>query len=596
MKNTVELLGYYGSDEGIALSAWTSTSRNLSEEKRKRIPQLIRKLWTEGHETPFEKGIVHFLIKSDIATHIHFLKHRMSSLNAECLDGDTLITFENTHGTAVKKKIKDIYQSWTYGRSHQQSEKDSQYSKNRIRKMRLRVMNEKTGKLETSTIKNIWKTEEKDVYKVTLRNGRNITCSNNHPIFTQKDGYKSISKGLAIGDLVACNGINIEIENRPWTFREFFNGAENFTRKDFANKKGIKYELCKKWGYIFNITFKEDDNKDFKKGMVPWNFGKAGTYSLNISENGKRGRAKTVKCGADSHFWRGGLSNERVKIGAWTTLNAPSVHQKYNYTCQKCGINKNLQAHHIIPVCQDESRAYDFNNLISVCRKCHFEIHKSLESEMEFARQSLNSEVVFEYDKRLNRKIGSSKMVYYSDIISIEHIGKKECYDIEVEGCFKNFVANGIITHNSARYKELKEDAIYIPDDWNIPLKNSLYIGLDPDNVERSDTWDHALMQASIMMNELYHMAMEELSPVLGRKRTKESARFFKNYSSQITCDVSFNMRSFANFIKLRNSEHAQKEIRELAQQMWDLVEAIPGNPFQHSLSVIKEKIEKNVN
>lgn len=231
MKNSVELLGHYGSDEVIALSAWTSTSRDLPDEKRQRIPQLLKKLWTESHETPFEKGMVHFLIKSDIATHIHFLKHRISSLNAE-----------------------------------------------------------------------------------------------------------------------------------------------------------------------------------------------------------------------------------------------------------------------------------------------------------------------------------------------------------------------------SARYKELKEDATYIPDDWNVPMKNSLYIGLDPDTVERSDTWDHALMQANILMNQLYHMAIEELSPVLGRKRTKESARFFKMYSSQITCDVSFNMRSFANFIKLRNSPHAQKEIREIAQQMWDLVEQIEGNPFEHTLKVIKEKIDKNSN
>ena len=82
-QNTVELLGYYGGDEAIALSAWTSTSRELTEEKRKRIPELLKRLWMDGHETPFEKGIVHFLVNSDIATHIHFLKHRISSANAE---------------------------------------------------------------------------------------------------------------------------------------------------------------------------------------------------------------------------------------------------------------------------------------------------------------------------------------------------------------------------------------------------------------------------------------------------------------------------------------------------------------------------------
>ena len=83
MDNKVELLGYYGSDEVIACSAWTSTSRNLTEEKKERIPKLINMLWNEGHETPFEKGVVHFLIDCDIASHIHLLKHRIGSINAE---------------------------------------------------------------------------------------------------------------------------------------------------------------------------------------------------------------------------------------------------------------------------------------------------------------------------------------------------------------------------------------------------------------------------------------------------------------------------------------------------------------------------------
>ena len=83
MQNKVELLGYYGSDEVIACSAWTSTSRNLTDEKRNRIQPLINMLWINGHETPFEKGVVHFLVDTDIASHIHLLKHRISSLNAE---------------------------------------------------------------------------------------------------------------------------------------------------------------------------------------------------------------------------------------------------------------------------------------------------------------------------------------------------------------------------------------------------------------------------------------------------------------------------------------------------------------------------------
>jgi thymidylate synthase (FAD) len=82
--NKVELIGHYGSDEIIALSAWTSTSRDLTEEKVNRIGKLLNMLASEGHMTPFEKSSLHFLVTSDIASHIHLLKHRIGvNINAE---------------------------------------------------------------------------------------------------------------------------------------------------------------------------------------------------------------------------------------------------------------------------------------------------------------------------------------------------------------------------------------------------------------------------------------------------------------------------------------------------------------------------------
>jgi thymidylate synthase (FAD) len=120
----------------------------------------------------------------------------------------------------------------------------------------------------------------------------------------------------------------------------------------------------------------------------------------------------------------------------------------------------------------------------------------------------------------------------------------------------------------SARYKELKEDKYYLPEDW-------------------PEEWQQRLEDYTFMGNELYHQCLAELEPELGRKRAKESARFFKTYNSQIQADVMFNLRSFANFIQLRNSKHAQKEIREIAQQMWDLVSTIDGEPFKYTLNAI---------
>lgn len=82
--NKVELVGVYGSDETHALSAWTSTSRDLNDDKRSRMGKLLGMLAKEGHHTPFEKSAQHFLVTTDIATHIHILKHRIGvSFNGE---------------------------------------------------------------------------------------------------------------------------------------------------------------------------------------------------------------------------------------------------------------------------------------------------------------------------------------------------------------------------------------------------------------------------------------------------------------------------------------------------------------------------------
>ena len=84
MHNTVELIGTYGDDLTHALSAWTSTSRQIGPKKLARVGKLLDMLATEGHMTPFEKSTLHFLVTTDIASHIHLLKHRVGvSINAE---------------------------------------------------------------------------------------------------------------------------------------------------------------------------------------------------------------------------------------------------------------------------------------------------------------------------------------------------------------------------------------------------------------------------------------------------------------------------------------------------------------------------------
>jgi flavin-dependent thymidylate synthase len=125
------------------------------------------------------------------------------------------------------------------------------------------------------------------------------------------------------------------------------------------------------------------------------------------------------------------------------------------------------------------------------------------------------------------------------------------------------------INGESARYKELKEDKIYIPADW-------------------PEEWTEKMLSFSDRANNLYHIALDELTPILGRKRAKESARFFKTMNSQITMDVMFNWRSFYHFLNLRDKPDAQKEIREIAQQMLHQVKNIKGEPFKYTIKAFR--------
>ena len=143
----------------------------------------------------------------------------------------------------------------------------------------------------------------------------------------------------------------------------------------------------------------------------------------------------------------------------------------------------------------------------------------------------------------------------------------------------------GSINAESARYKELKEDKFYLPEDFKVKLSDSASkYGNFSERLGTNHDWHSVLENYTKIGNELYHQCLEDLTPILGRKRAKESARFFKTYNSQIQADVMFNMRSFANFLKLRNSPQSQLEIREIASQMLDLVKNIDGNPFQETI------------
>jgi 5-methylcytosine-specific restriction endonuclease McrA len=70
--------------------------------------------------------------------------------------------------------------------------------------------------------------------------------------------------------------------------------------------------------------------------------------------------------------------------------------------CQMCGIRRKLEAHHIIPWHLDVLLRFDQNNLITLCRECHFRFGHFLNWK------DMNPEIreLCQQAKILNLKIG----------------------------------------------------------------------------------------------------------------------------------------------------------------------------------------------
>lgn len=148
--------------------------------------------------------------------------------------------------------------------------------------------------------------------------------------------------------------------------------------------------------------------------------------------------------------------------------------------------------------------------------------------------------------------------------------------------CLKHTV--GVeINSESLRYKELK-DKWYIPDDWdNIPVNLTANISSFCGNLP-PNSWANLLDDYTELGHILYHESIKQLTPILGRSRAKESARYFLPYAKQLDFDMQFSFQAFMHFQNLRYSEHAQKEIRNIANEMLKQVKELPGNPFKYSL------------
>lgn len=579
----VELQGTFGTDRDIANAAWTSSTEHQKKKARtdKDIVRVVNMLADLKHSVPFESIIFRFWIKMPIQTDRQFMTHRL-----QCLSGHNLLYFDlpktgNQKYKLFKMSIKDFVNKWENGvlSKNRWGSIGFKKHKNRLSKMRLRSVNENTGEIYHTSVNNIFKNGTQPIFEFEFKNGYKIKSTLNHKYLTDK-GWLTIGESLGLlNSLTSTPSIfkndRLFSVNGKLAYKDF-NYLKNLKDKGFSVTEmsvdlGVSYHTVRKWLKIHKLSFNQQDFY-FKKGIVPWNKGL--TYKHNKPYNisfETRQLKKERASGFNSNFWKGGITSELSKLRRECTEKLSKVaFKRDNFKCI-CGSKEKLNAHHIIPIYADNTKIMDINNLITLCESCHKYIHSN-HLEEKFAEER---DIIF---NKVKPKGKGKKLVRdFVKIKNVKFIGYEDTYDIEVKGPFHNFICNGVVVHNSAsgmsaRYRTMPSEFLEIPQDIKLILKKKSTFNYIEDQYydlcNESNNWYKEILQ--------YLKECEKIN-VISNEEYKRCREFFRgvlpqnNMTERVT---TINLRSFANFIKLRNSLHAQPEIQEVARQMLEAVKA----------------------
>lgn len=533
--NKVELIGHYGGDITHAQSAWTSTYRDLTEEKKNRIDKLLAFLAKEGHHC--------YDAKTEILT------AKGWKYFSQLTENDLVCAVNpKTHKARFEKPsyiYKNYYNEPMYYVKSQQL--DLAVTKNH------RMLVSQKRKADGSDYGSDWECQTSQEVSGESRKYLKTSYIHNNDVYNANFA-KLI--GFFIGD---------GYQNSPTKPPKFHIKKE----RKIKYLKSLGFEIVSLASNKYKVKLTEEQTNILylcynhnKEKQIPLSIFKLSNNDVNNIIEGLKNSDGSVK--------------PRHKYKEWTYSTTSFLLKEQL---------KTLGCLHGFVFTEQKPREYKDKNYKTLYRLCYSNrIHPEI-SNMD------------------SRKVGVDYWEPYSGFVycvtvSTGFVMVRRNGHCVVSGntpfeksAIHFLITTDIASHihllkhriavpvngESGRYKELKEDKHLIPVDWRLA-------GETEDEQFTLEKWCDLLKAKTKETNELYHKCLDELTPILGRKRAKESARFFKMYNSQITADVMFNFRSFAHFQKLRNDEHAQLEIRLIAQEMLELVQEIKDNPFEHTL------------
>jgi len=345
-----------------------------------------------------------------------------------------------------------------------------------------------------------------------------------------------------------------------------------------AKECGVSTHTIRAWLRRHNLTDHPLHSPAFAPGHIPWNLGKTYRTGARTMTAAHLAIIRATRAGPASNFWKGGSSSQRQSIGRWTTQVAPEVHRRNHWTCQLCHRTAPvLHAHHIIPVWADESRARDPSNLATLCDACHREVHLDEQRYVEILGSSHPGRTWPEKPRGHQKGLTAPKLV---QIRGFEYLGHRMTYDIEVDGPSHNFVANGIVTHNSVN--EYSARYSVVPDEVEIPPVEEIRFqsqrnrqgreeSVPPEVAER---FRSDLVRVSGQAYEAYTRALEA-------GVARETARLLLPVAYYTQWYWKTNLWNLFHFLSLRLDPHAQEEIRLYAAELAKLAQLVCPIAFE---------------
>lgn len=217
----------------------------LKEEEK------MEKYWCEPTEDHYHRVTTIWTCSRGIQTEL--VRHRIMSFIAEstryCVAGDTVLSFKDPH---TKFTVEELYQNTITS------------SNGAWKKMLIKNLNEDTGELIYSKIKNVYFNGEKDVYKIKTKLGYTLECTKDHKIYTP-NGYVEL-QDLNVGDFIYVNGNNVNEDhlymNKDWLYYQ--NITLNKTFVQIGKEFNYNVNTLKKWAKKFNLEKKglTEDSED----------------------------------------------------------------------------------------------------------------------------------------------------------------------------------------------------------------------------------------------------------------------------------------------------------------------------------------------